>query len=110
MAQNAHAWTPIAYSLTAQAESYFKNLVAEFEKWRVESLQQAREREREKERQRAAGVRLVTGDDMMPEDVRTMPPEWSPIEQKRNMTPTAVKSDPFNFENDITRARASSGG
>lgn len=76
MAQNAHAWTPIAYSLTAQAESYFKNLVAEFEKWRVESMQQARERERERERQRAAGLRLVTGDDVL-QDL----PHWSDASQ-----------------------------
>jgi uncharacterized protein len=111
VAQNAHAWTPIAYSLTPEAESYFKNLVVEFEKRRVESLQQAREREREKERQRLAGVRLVTGDDMMPNEQPTMPPEWhgSPIEQKRIMTPTMGKSNYFDFGEHVTRARASSG-
>jgi uncharacterized protein len=111
VAQNAHAWTPIAYSLTPEAESYFKNLVVEFEKRRVESLQQAREREREKERQRLAGVRLVTGDDMVPNDSQQIPPEWhgSPIEQKRIMTPTIGKTNYFDFGESVTRARASSG-
>lgn len=56
-AQNAYSWTPIAYSSTVAAEVYFKNLVAEFEKRRVEGLREERdgrgvkERERERERQ-----------------------------------------------------------
>ncbi len=110
-AHNARAWTPIAYSASIAAEVYFKNLVAEFEKWRVESLQQAREREREKERQRAAGVRLVTGDDLVQDGAspRSLP-EWSPVEQKRTMTPTAASSDPWDFLQNGSRARASSGG
>ncbi|KAF2101762.1 ankyrin [Rhizodiscina lignyota] len=109
LAQNAHNWTPIAYSASIAAEVYFKNLVAEFEKWRVESMQQAREREREKERQRAAGVRLVTGDEMMQESLRNTPDEWSPIEPKRMMTPTAAKSDAWASSHTGSRARASSG-
>jgi hypothetical protein len=56
LAQNAYSWTPIAYSATAAAEAYFKQLVAEFERRRVEAVQQ----QREMEMQRLAGVRLVT--------------------------------------------------
>jgi target of rapamycin complex 2 subunit AVO2 len=56
LAQNAYSWTPIAYSATAAAEAYFKQLVAEFERRRVEAVQQ----QREMEMQRMAGVRLVT--------------------------------------------------
>ena len=37
-AQNAYAWTPLAYSSTAAAEFYFRNLIAEIEKRRLESL------------------------------------------------------------------------
>lgn len=36
LAQNADHWTPLAYSQTVAAEVYFKNLVAEFERRRVE--------------------------------------------------------------------------
>jgi uncharacterized protein len=56
LAQNAYSWTPIAYSATPAAEAYFKQLVAEFERHRVELAQAAREAEK----QRVAGVRLVT--------------------------------------------------
>jgi hypothetical protein len=56
LAQNAYSWTPIAYSATAAAEAYFKQLVAEFERRRVEAVQQ----QREMDKQRLAGVRLVT--------------------------------------------------
>jgi hypothetical protein len=45
----------LAYSQTVAAEVYFKNLVAEFERRKVEGLRVGEERER----QRAAGVRLV---------------------------------------------------
>ena len=54
-AQNAFSWTPIAYSSTVAAEVYFKNLVAEFEKRRVEGLRDGRDgrgvRERERQQQ-----------------------------------------------------------
>src|ERR1700750_275911 len=56
LAQNAYSWTPIAYSATSAAEAYFKQLVAEFERRRVEVVQA----HRELEKQRSAGVRLVT--------------------------------------------------
>jgi uncharacterized protein len=110
LAQNGHGWTPIAYSASIAAEVYFKNLVAEFEKWRVESIQQAREREREKERQRAAGVRLVTSDDAMQDGTspRSMS-DWSPVEQRSAMTPTAAKGGPWDLSQIESRARASSG-
>ena len=57
-AQNAYSWTPIAYSSTVAAEVYFKNLVAEFEKRRVEGFRESKEgregrsvKERERERE-----------------------------------------------------------
>jgi len=59
LAQNAYSWTPIAYSATTAAEAYFKQLVAEFERRRVEAANQ----EREREFLRGGGVRLVTGSD-----------------------------------------------
>jgi hypothetical protein len=55
LAKNDYDWTPLAYSQTVAAEVYFKNLVAEFERRKVEGLRVGEERER----QRAAGVRLV---------------------------------------------------
>ena len=55
LAKNDCDWTPLAYSQTVAAEVYFKNLVAEFERRKVEGMRVGEERER----QRAAGVRLV---------------------------------------------------
>ena len=55
LAKNDCDWTPLAYSQTVAAEVYFKNLVAEFERRKVEGLRVGEERER----QRVAGVRLV---------------------------------------------------
>jgi hypothetical protein len=57
LAENAYSWTPVAYSATTAAEAYFKQLVAEFERRRLDALKL----EREMEMQRFAGVRLVTG-------------------------------------------------
>ena len=51
-AQNAYSWTPIAYSSTVAAEVYFKNLVAEFEKRRVEGLRAGRDGRGLKEQER----------------------------------------------------------
>ena len=59
LAKNDCDWTPLAYSQTVAAEVYFKNLVAEFERRKVEGLRVGEERER----QRAAGVRLVGTDE-----------------------------------------------
>ena len=55
LAKNNYDWTPLAYSQTVAAEVYFKNLVAEFERRKVEGLKA----EEERERQRAAGMRVV---------------------------------------------------
>lgn len=115
LAQNAHAWTPIAYSATVAAEAYFKNLVAEFEKQKMEAIQRERDWQAEQQRQRAAGVRLVTGEDMerMQEQIRRpIPSDWSPVEQRqRSLTPTAVKAEawPGHIEQVTARSRASSG-
>lgn len=57
-ARNAYSWTPISYSSTVAAEVYFRNLVAEFEKRRVEG-----ERERRREGGGGGAVRLVGGED-----------------------------------------------
>jgi len=119
MATNSYSWTPIAYSATSAAEAYFKQLVAEFEKRRVESIKAEREREREKERQRLAGLRLVTSDedDTPTRERPTVRPrddslgalqgpalDWSPIE-RRAMTPTEGKQH-WGFGG---RSRAGSG-
>ena len=60
LAQNRAGWTPEYYSITVQAEVYYRNLVAEFEKRRIEEdLRQQNER-----RGRGGGaVRLVSDDD-----------------------------------------------
>jgi hypothetical protein len=119
-AQNNYSWTPIAYSATTAAEVYFKQLVAEFERRRVEGVNQQREREREKERQRFGGVRLVTQDDaggpigdaqIRPRDdslsALSRPGiEWSPIE-RRAMTPTEGRTPAGRSFG--ARGRASSG-
>lgn len=119
LAQNNYSWTPIAYSATAAAEAYFKQLVAEFERRRVEDMNQQREKEREKGRQRAGGVRLVTQDDAdspiggaqlrTRDDLSALPApgiEWSPIE-RRAMTPTEGRNPAgWSFG---ARGRASSG-
>lgn len=55
LAKNLSDWTPLAYSQTVAAEVYFKNLVAEFERRKVEG----KRAEGEKERARVGGVRLV---------------------------------------------------
>lgn len=114
MAQNAYNWTPVAYSSTAAAEVYFKNLVGEIEKMRAEGQMQARERER----QRQAGVRMVSRDDSsernlsrsLDDDTGMLPPppklDWAP-ESRRAMTPTGVR--PGGWTGEGNRARSSSG-
>lgn len=122
LAQNNYSWTPIAYSSTREAEAYFMQLVAEFEKRRVEAVRVEREAERERERQRLGGVRLVTQQDdggvrsgtsldqiRRLDDGSGLPKpglEWSPIE-RRAMTPTEGRSGAgWSFG---ARGRASSG-
>lgn len=78
LAKNDYDWTPLAYSQTVAAEVYFKNLVAEFERRKVEGLRVGEERER----QRAAGVRLVeegSGGMQARDDVADLGSrQWSP--------------------------------
>lgn len=59
LARNNDGWMPQYYSVTVQAEVYFRNLVAEWEK------RQAEEEMRHKQRVEAekGGVRLVSDDD-----------------------------------------------
>ncbi|OCK81216.1 ankyrin [Lepidopterella palustris CBS 459.81] len=135
LAQNAYSWTPVHYSATSAAEAYFKNLVVEMERQRVERTQQEkRERERVgvgRGMRGIGGVRLVTSEEGMAEmGMRQQPPgallggarddagvvglvgvamrDWSPVERRRAMTPTAARSEGW-FAGDGTRARASSG-
>jgi hypothetical protein len=108
LAQNAYSWNPITYSATTLAETYFKQLVVEFEKRRVEALKEVKEREK----MRMAGMRLVTGgEDFVTERVPSIgefrgrvesfgtfdgvprvDADWSPVTFERNaMTPTESK-------------------
>jgi hypothetical protein len=123
LAQNNYSWTPIAYSSTIAAEVYFKQLVAEVEKRRVEGLKQ--ERESAGRQQRIGGVRLVTQEEggaplgSSAATVQFRPREdslsnlarpnieWSPVE-RRAMTPTDGRSTPMGNWN-YGRGRASSG-
>jgi hypothetical protein len=106
LARNAYSWTPISYSSTVAAEVYFKNLVAEFEKRRVESVRE------ERARRGAGGVRLVTdeegevrpGEDSAGAERSRGPP--SPV-LRRAQTPTVGRSEGWGFAG--LRARASSG-
>ena len=92
LAKNNYDWTPLAYSQTVAAEVYFKNLVAEFERRKVEGLKA----EEERERQKAAGVRVVGNDDEEPKTpaeeaeaiADALKRHWSPTtERRRPMTP-----------------------
>jgi len=59
LARNNDGWTPEYYSVTVQAEVYYRNLVAEWEKRRVEENL----RIKEQRARSAAGVRLVPADE-----------------------------------------------
>lgn len=59
LARNNDGWTPEYYSVTVQAEVYYRNLVAEWEKRRAEE----NVRIKEQRARSAAGVRLVTDDE-----------------------------------------------
>ena len=101
LALNNYSWTPVAYSATAAAEAYFKQLVAEFEKRRVEGARLEREQQQQRG-QRVGGVRLVTQDDNGAAQERAQyrpredslsnlqaPPslEWSPVVERRICCP-----------------------
>ncbi|EME42216.1 hypothetical protein DOTSEDRAFT_106264, partial [Dothistroma septosporum NZE10] len=117
LAKNNYDWTPLAYSQTVAAEVYFKNLVAEFERRKLEGAKQSEEIQR----QRAAGVRLVgqDGGTIMPGDADqedlaigdALKRHWSPVERKRPMTPGTVRHDWGSPPIGIThiRTRSSSG-
>jgi len=115
LAKNNHDWTPLAYSQTVAAEVYFKNLVAEFERRKVEGARQSDERER----QRAAGVRMVDGDgatskagngeeDEMIGDA--LKRHWSPTERRRPTTPGSAPKHEWGLGLQHMRTRSGSGG
>ena len=129
LANNAYSWTPLHYSATPAAETYFKTLIIEVEKKKAEGKREQRERDR----QRNAGVRLVTDQDTLggggggggegrasserqrardDAQIAGLPApgmEWSPIEQKRKaMTPTEGRG--WTFTPDGMRPRAETGG
>ena len=124
LAKNNYDWTPLAYSQTVAAEVYLKNLIAEFERRRVEG-QRAEE---ERERQRAAGVRVVdvgeevggtprklggsggetrADEDAMIEDA--LKRHWSPRERKRPMTPGSGGKHEWDSRLVHMRTRSGSG-
>lgn len=133
LAKNHHDWTPLAYSQTVAAEVYFKNLVAELERRKVEGMKA----EEERERLRAAGMRVVVGgeDDGGERSVGNTPKKgegvpmtpvddeeiihdalkrhWSPtMERKRPMTPGSVgKVSVHDWDSRLVhmRTRSSSG-
>ena len=59
LARNKDGWTPEYYSVTVQAEVYYRNLVAEWERRKAEDEM----RMKESRARSAAGVRLVDNDD-----------------------------------------------
>ncbi|KAI9816539.1 MAG: hypothetical protein M1827_001671 [Pycnora praestabilis] len=120
LARNAYSWTPIQYSSTVAAEVYFKNLVAEFERRRLD-------RGREERAKLGGGVRLVTSEEVVrareaqaeAEREREMEMDGTSVgagrvgdggtasRERRAMTPTAGRSDGWGYAG--LRARASSG-
>ena len=124
LAKNNHDWTPLAYSQTVAAEVYFKNLVAELERRKVEGLKA----EEERERQRAAGMRVVATDDeggtprgklevATPIDEEeaihdALKRHWSPTVErfKRPITPASGQKTPTHeWDNRFFHARTRSG-
>jgi len=113
LAKNNYDWTPLAYSQTVAAEVYFKNLVAEFERRRVDGAKQGEERER----RRAAGVRLVDDDPggTKPNDADedemigdALKRHWSPVERKRPGTPGSLSTPRHEWGLGLTHARTRS--
>ncbi|EOA85138.1 uncharacterized protein SETTUDRAFT_163854 [Exserohilum turcica Et28A] len=135
LASNSYSWTPVHYSATSAAETYFKTLIIEFEKKKAEGKRANAERER----QRTAGVRLVTDaeglnnssaaanasaandgatqaagsirqrarDDAAIAGLPAPGMDWSPIERRRAMTPTEGLA--WAFTGDAARPRADTG-
>lgn len=123
LAKNNHDWTPLAYSQTVAAEVYFKNLVAELERRKIEGLKA----EEERERQRAAGMRMVGADDdgvtLRPSAELSTPDEektihdalkrhWSPTmdRNRRPLTPGSGQKTPTHeWDHRFFHARTRSG-
>lgn len=114
LAKNNYDWTPLAYSQTVAAEVYFKNLVAEVERRKVEGAKISEERER----QRVAGVRIVDdqgdgeegeeGEDQMIGDA--LKRHWSPtMERKRPNMPGRSGSHEWGSAPTISHIRTRSG-
>ncbi|KAF2402252.1 ankyrin [Trichodelitschia bisporula] len=113
-ALNNYSWTPIAYSATHAAEAYFKQLVDEFEKKRVEAVQNGLVAGKEG-RVRQGGVRLVTSEEgwegrrregsLGQSEAPMGGLEWSPVE-RRAVTPTGENGMWGSYGG---RGRASSG-
>lgn len=115
LAKNHHEWTPLAFSATVAGEVYFRNLVAEFERKKVEGAKAGEERER----QRAAGLRMIESehdpeqiglaiseDDVITEDGSRA--HRSPENRRRPTTP-ALPSLGRHEWGTPTRSRAESG-
>ncbi|KAF2724336.1 ankyrin [Polychaeton citri CBS 116435] len=120
LAKNNYDWTPLAYSQTVAAEVYFKNLVAEFERKKIEGAKQGEE----KEKQKAAGLRLVSSEDdgkggtghveNVEDEVigDVLRRQWSPVERRRPGTPGANPRHEWvspKSSKEISRHRAGSG-
>ncbi|KAF2763921.1 ankyrin [Teratosphaeria nubilosa] len=112
LANNNYDWTPLAYSQTVAAEVYFKNLVAEFERRKVEGAKLGEERER----QRAAGVRLVEDnegkrsgegdeDEVIGDALKR---HWSPTDRRRPGTPGSAPRHEWGLGMGHVRTRSGS--
>jgi len=99
------------------AEVYFKNLVAEFERRKVEGAKLDEQRER----QRTAGVRLVEedatsgkgGKGSMEEDEMigdALKRHWSPTEKRQPPTPSSAPRHEWGLGLQHVRTRSGSGG
>ena len=131
LAQNAYSWTPVAYSASKQLELYFRDLVGDLERKRVEGMKEEKEKEKEQRRRGVGGVRLVTdfegsdnasvvgvgvgGSGQASDGMRTPTSaiskrdaaQWSPIERWRS-TPTRDEW-PASATTTGSRSRAWSG-
>lgn len=112
LAKNNYDWTPLAYSQTVAAEVYFKNLVAEFERRKVEGLRA----EEEREKQRVAGVRVVAHEDengnMTPVDDEdtiddALKRHWSPTMERKGTPGSGGKQ--HEWDNRLVHMRSRSG-
>ncbi|KAI5253782.1 ankyrin [Aureobasidium subglaciale] len=120
-AKNAYDWTPLAYSQTVAAEVYFKNLVSDLERRKVEGIRGEKERREEAMKRKYAGVRLVTDENetaSRPSDDMSRSESSnsisSPVDQRGGFTPTSItptvaKNNPWVNGGFETRARAWSG-